>query len=95
MDELRRRVTDSTGYHKAMEELDASFSLCPKFALHELTEEQIDEITTNAAQKAIELAKKDLYQGVGKAVVGWIFWIVGVAAIGLLVLAVKFGWIKP
>jgi hypothetical protein len=95
MTELKRRISDSTGWHKAMEELEDSFKMCPKFDLHELSEEQIDDITTKAAKKAIELAKADMYQGVGKAVVGWIFWIVGVGAVGLFVLAVKMGWIKP
>lgn len=88
MEELRRRKLDA--------DLEASFKLCPRFHVpHELTDEQIDVIATNAAKKAVDMAKKDLYQGVGKTVVGWTFYIVGAATVGLFAIGVKMGWFKP
>lgn len=88
MDVKQRRTDD--------EELEESFERCPRFHVpHELTDEQIETIATNAAKKAVELAKKDLYQGVGKTVVGWSFYIIGAAAVGLFAVGVKMGWFKP
>ena len=88
MENLRRRKSD--------EELDASFEQCPRFHVpHELTDEQIDAIATNAAVKAVALAKNEMYQGVGKKVVGWMFYIIGAAAIGTFAVGVKMGWFKP
>jgi len=95
MSDLKRRISDSTGWNRAMSEIEESFKMCPKFAVHELTEHQIEDITDRAARKAVALAKSDMYQGVGKVVIGWIFWIVGVGAVGLFALFVKLGWIKP
>jgi hypothetical protein len=92
MEEFKRRKEDKTGYHEAFSDMEASFRYCPKFDLHELSEEQIEDIASKAAKKAVELAKTDMYQGVGKAVVGWVFYVIGAAAIGLFVLGVKLGW---
>ena len=77
------------------DDLDGSFKLCPKFDRHDLTDEQIDQLTTNAAKKAVLLAKTEFYQGVGETVVNKLYWLVGVAAVGLLVLGIKMGWVKP
>jgi tetrahydromethanopterin S-methyltransferase subunit G len=77
------------------DELEESFKACPRYDKHELTDEQIDLIATNAAKKAVDLAKKELYQGVGERVVNWIFWVIGVAVVGLFLFAVKMGWVKP
>lgn len=87
VEEFRRRNTD--------DELEESFKYCPRYDKHELSKEQIDELTTAAAIKAVELAKKDLYQGVGKTIVGWSFYIIGAGAIGLFAIGVKLGWFKP
>ena len=81
---------------KEEEDLAESFELCPRFHVpHVLTDEQIDVIATKAAVKAVELATQNMYQGVGKKVVGWTFYIVGAAAIGMFAVAVSKGWIKP
>ena len=78
------------------EELAESFEMCPRFHIpHVLTDEQIDAIATKAAKKAVEMAKSDMYQGVGKTVVGWSFYIIGAAAIGMFAVGVKMGWFKP
>jgi len=70
--------------------------MCPRYDKHELSAEQIDLIATTAARKAVELAKTDMYNGIGKTVVNYIFWIVGIASVGLFVFAVKMGWVgKP
>jgi len=87
MDAPQRRSTDT--------ELEANFKFCPRYDKHELTDEQIDLIATNAATKAVLMAKKDFYQGVGETVINKLYWLVGAVAIGCLVLGIKMGWVKP
>lgn len=44
----------------------------------QLTDEQIDQIATRAATKAVEMMTANAYQEVGKRVVKGIFYVVGV-----------------
>jgi hypothetical protein len=83
----KRRATDREG-------AGDDFQACPRYERHELTEEQVEQLATRAAAKAITLAKADLYQGVGKTVIGGILWIIGICSIGLFILAAKMGWVK-
>lgn len=75
-------------------DLEDQFAQCPKFSEHELTDAQIDEIAERAAKKAVELAKNEMYTGVGKRVVNGIFYIIGAVSIGIFAVGVHFGWIK-
>ena len=79
---------------KADQMAEEQFSQCPKFSEHELTEEQIEDIAERAARKAVELAKNEMYTGVGKRVVNGIFYVVGAVALGLFAVGVHYGWIK-
>jgi hypothetical protein len=85
----KRRVTDVLG------EQTGPYNMCPRYEYHELTSEQIDVIAENAAKRALALGKDEMYRGVGKTVVGWIFWIVGLVAVGAFIVAVQMGWVKP
>jgi hypothetical protein len=72
-----------------------SFMSCPKYERHDLTNTQIEEITERAAVKAVQLAEDRMYKGVGKKVVGMLFYTVGVVSFGVFAYAVSKGWIKP
>jgi hypothetical protein len=50
----------------------------------QLTESQIDEIASKAAEKAIAKMTGQLYQEVGKTVVKKFFWFVGLLAVGVI-----------
>lgn len=76
------------------DELDESFAKCPKYDKHELTEDQIEDITERAAEKAVEKAKQQLYTGVGHAVVSRALWIIGFLAIGAYIWMLKAGIVK-
>ena len=82
----QRRATDN--------DLDASFRLCPRYDKHELTDEQIDLIATNAAKKAVDMATDDFYKTVGRSFTQKIFWIAGVFAVGVVTWMAQKGWIK-
>jgi len=69
--------------------------MCPRYDRHELSGDQIEEVAERAAKKAITLAEQQMYASVGKRVVNGIFILFGIVSVGLLVLAVKLGWIKP
>jgi len=84
--ELKRRRSDS--------ELDDSFAMCPRYDKHELSDDQIEEIAERAAQKAIEKATQDFYAGVGKSIMGKVYWMVGLMIVGLFVWMNKNGWVK-
>ena len=60
-----------------------SFIACPKYDKHELSEDQIIEI----AKKAVDLAREEFYQEVGKSVTSKFFVVIGLSVIGL------FGWL--
>jgi len=83
-------------------DLEASFAKCPKFGRHELSDSQIEEIATRAADKAadraavkaVELAKQGFYAGVGKSVMGKLYWLVGLIIVGTALWFQKNGWIK-
>jgi len=92
MSEHQRITTDVL--HE-VSDLEESFRFCPRYDRHELTDDQIEEIAERAAKKAVLSAKNEMYQGVGKTVVGWAFYVVGAVAIGIFVMGIKFGWIKP
>ena len=88
MDEFRRRHTDA--------DPESSFEECPRFHTpHELTDEQIEAIAEKAADRAVEKAKTEMYNGIGKSVVRGLYYLVGVVAVGLFVFAVQRGWVKP
>lgn len=83
-EEFRRRQTD--------DDLEASFKQCPRFDTpHQLTDAQIEIII----DRALEKWKDDMYQGVGHRVVNWVFYVIGAAAVGLAVVAMQKGWLKP
>lgn len=75
-------------------DLEASFAKCPKFDRHELSDDQIEEIAQRAAAKAITQATQEFYAGVGKSVLGKLYWLVGLIIIGTALWMQKNGWIK-
>lgn len=56
------------------------FEKCPNFNRYELSEDQIIII----AKKAVEAARNDFYKEVGETIVTKFFWLVGIAAVGLV-----------
>lgn len=48
-----------------------------------LTDQQIDEIAGRAADLAVKKLTEDAYKAVGKSIVEKLFWIIGVATVGL------------
>lgn len=56
------------------------FEKCPNFHRYELSEEQIIII----AKKAVEAARNDFYKEVGETIVTKFFWLIGIAAVGLV-----------
>lgn len=75
------------------------YEKCPRYDKHELTEQQIEEIATRAAEKAasmaVEIAEKNFFQAVGKRVMGAAFYVIGVTVVGMFAIALGKGWIKP
>lgn len=49
----------------------------------QLSEEELDNIASKAAEKAIEKMTKEIYSQVGKAVISKLFWLVGLCTVGL------------
>ena len=70
------------------DDVDASFSLCPKYDKHELTKEQIDEIAEKAAQKAVKIARENFYRDVGETVVSKWLIIVGMGTVTM------YAWLR-
>lgn len=68
----------------------SDFESCPRYDKHELSEEQIVEI----AKKAVNLAREEFYQEVGKSVTSKFFVIVGVASIALMLWLTKHGYLN-
>jgi hypothetical protein len=85
-----------TGYRrrKADAELDESFSQCPRYDKHELSDEQIEEIAERAAKKAIEMAKTEFYTDVGHTVINKFYWLVGIVVAGSFLWLNSKGFIK-
>ena len=86
METPQRRKTDN--------DLDASFAFCPKYERHDLSDEQIEMIATNAAKKAVDLATDDFYKVVGRGITQKFVWIVGVFAVGMVTWMAQKGWLK-
>jgi hypothetical protein len=59
----------------------------------QLTDDQIEQIATKAAEKAVSMMTNQLYQEVGKSVVNKFLWVVGVAAVALAAWAKGKGWL--
>lgn len=92
-DGLRRRKTD-TLTEEEKQELDESFAQCPKYNLHELTDEQIDAIAEKAAKRAVAMARDDFYKDVGETVIGKFKWLVGAVVVGAAIWMAQHGLIK-
>lgn len=73
----------------------ADFDQCPRYDKHELNDDQIEAIAERAAQKALVLARDDIYKDVGHTVLSGIKWLVGIGSIAIFAWLVKMGWIKP
>ena len=67
-----------------------SFITCPKYHKHELSEDQIVEI----AKKAVDLAREEFYQEVGKSVTSKFFVIVGLSVVGIFSWLTTHGYLK-
>ena len=60
----------------------------------QLSDEQLEEIATRAAEKAIAKVTQDLYTSIGKAVLTKVIWSVGVAWVALIIWMQARGFIK-
>ena len=67
---------------------------CPRYDKHELDDEQIEAIAQRAAEKAVELAKDDLFKEVGHSVLKGLYYVIGVAAVALFIWLARIGIIK-
>lgn len=76
-----RRKSDS-------DDVDDSFSMCPKYDKHELSKEQITEIAEEAAQRAVQIARENFYRDVGETVVSKWLIIVGMATVAI------YAWLR-
>lgn len=47
-----------------------------------LTEHELEELATRAADKAVEKITKQIYQSVGQSIIHKLFWLVGAVAVG-------------
>jgi hypothetical protein len=88
MEDLQQLGDRSPGRRKTDSEVP--FQSCPRFDMHEFTEEQMDLI----ADKVATRVRNQFYTGVGEVVVGKILWIVGAVTVGIYVLFVKVGILK-
>lgn len=61
---------------------------------HRFSDEQLQKITTEAAQKAVAMMTKDAYAAVGRTVVEKFLYLVGLLTVALGVWAASRGWIK-
>lgn len=59
-----------------------------------LSEEEIDFIAEKAAEKAVAKMTANVYQSVGKNVIGKLFWIIGISAVALYAFLSSKGMIK-
>jgi hypothetical protein len=73
---------------------DSNFHACPRYDKHELSDEQIEQIATSAAKKAVELATSDFYRTIGKGLTEKLVWFVGVVAVATSIWMTGKGWIK-
>lgn len=61
---------------------------------HRFSDEQLQQITTEAAKKAVEMMTKDAYAAVGKTVVEKFLYMVGMLTVALGAWGISKGWIK-
>lgn len=76
------------------DELNESFSQCPRYDKHELTDDQIEQIAERAAKKAIGMARDEFYQDVGETIVGKLKWFLGAIIVAVFVWLAQHGIIK-
>lgn len=82
------------GNRRRKSDTDDSFSMCPRYDKHELSDDQIEEIAERAAEKAIDKAKADFYQDVGHTVINKFYWLVGAVIAGSFLWLNSKGFIK-
>lgn len=64
---------------------------CPKYEYHTLTVEQVEEITSLAAKKAVELAKTEAYMVTGNFVITKVGYLIGFILTGIALYLLKTG----
>lgn len=69
------------------------FEACPRYAKHELSDEQIAAIAEAAALRGVEIARNNFYREVGEGVVKRAFIFIGAAAVAAWSTAKYKGWI--
>lgn len=67
------------------------YDRCPKYEYHALTVDQVEEITTLAAKKAVELAKVEAYIVTGSFVITKMGYLVGFIITGVALYLLKIG----
>lgn len=82
------------GNRRRKSDTDDSFSMCPRYDKHELSDDQIEEIAERAAKKAIGMARDEFYQDVGETIVGKLKWFLGAIIVGVFVWLAQHGIIK-
>lgn len=70
------------------------YSRCPKYDCHALTTAQLEEITLQAAKKAVELVKTEAYVATGTFVITKVGYIVGFTLISIIMYLTKAGIIE-
>jgi len=75
-------------HDRRQDDVDASFSLCPRYDKHELSAEQIEVIVEKAARRGVALAREELYKDVGQTVVSKWFIIIGMATVAF------YAWLR-
>lgn len=59
-----------------------------------LTEAQLELVAERAATKAVAMMRSQFYQGVGSAVIGRLFWLVGLIVVGAAAWMHSWGMLK-
>lgn len=59
------------------------FETCPHCQGQMLTETQLEKVAERAATKAVAMMRNQFYQGVGSAVVGRFFWLLGLITVSV------------
>ncbi len=75
-------------HDRRQDDVDASFSLCPRYDKHELSAEQIEVIVEKAARRGVALAREEFYKDVGQTVVSKWFIIIGMATVAF------YAWLR-
>lgn len=63
-----------------------SFKECPYCKGHTLSNEQLTKIAEQAANRATAIMRNNFYQGIGAAVVNRFLWLMGAAAVAIILL---------